>query len=67
MDASKQIEQGNFHIDLKPESGDEIGRLTSSFVEMGKGLSDRDKMKDAFGKFVNKDIAEMVLRGEVKL
>ncbi len=67
VDASKQIEQGNFHIDLKPESGDEIGRLTSSFVEMGKGLSDRDKMKDAFGKFVNKDIAEMVLRGEVKL
>lgn len=67
VDASKQIEQGNFHIDLKPESGDEIGKLTSSFVEMGKGLSDRDKMKDAFGKFVNKDIAEMVLRGEVKL
>ncbi|EMY78771.1 adenylate/guanylate cyclase catalytic domain protein [Leptospira weilii serovar Ranarum str. ICFT] len=65
--ASKQIEQGNFHIDLKPESGDEIGILTSSFVEMGKGLSDRDKMKDAFGKFVNKDIAEMVLKGEVKL
>ncbi|EQA60926.1 adenylate/guanylate cyclase domain-containing protein [Leptospira alexanderi] len=67
VDASKQIERGNFHIDLKPESGDEIGRLTSSFVEMGKGLSDRDKMKDAFGKFVNKDIAEMVLKGEVKL
>ncbi|EMJ97029.1 adenylate/guanylate cyclase domain-containing protein [Leptospira alstonii] len=67
VDASKQIEQGNFHIDLKPESGDEIGTLTSSFVEMGKGLSDRDKMKDAFGKFVNKDIAEMVLKGEVKL
>lgn len=67
VDASKQIERGNFHIDLKPESGDEIGKLTSSFVEMGKGLSDRDKMKDAFGKFVNKDIAEMVLKGEVKL
>ncbi|WP_448617031.1 HAMP domain-containing protein [Leptospira interrogans] len=60
VDASKQIEQGNFHIDLKPESGDEIGRLTSSFVEMGKGLSDRDKMKDAFGKFVNKDIAGQI-------
>ncbi|MDV6234659.1 adenylate/guanylate cyclase domain-containing protein [Leptospira ellisii] len=67
VDASKQIEQGNFHIQLRPESGDEIGKLTSSFVEMGKGLSDRDKMKDAFGKFVNKDIAEMVLKGEVKL
>ncbi|MCG6167383.1 adenylate/guanylate cyclase domain-containing protein [Leptospira sanjuanensis] len=67
VDASKEIEKGNFHLTLEPESGDEIGKLTSSFVEMGKGLSDRDKMKDAFGKFVNKDIAEMVLKGEVKL
>lgn len=67
VDASKEIEQGNFQLTLEPESGDEIGKLTASFVEMGKGLSDRDKMKDAFGKFVNKDIAEMVLKGEVKL
>ncbi|XDD49238.1 adenylate/guanylate cyclase domain-containing protein [Leptospira sp. WS92.C1] len=67
VDASKEIERGNFALTLKAESGDEIGKLTTSFVEMGKGLSDRDKMKDAFGKFVNKDIAEMVLKGEVKL
>ncbi|TGM57122.1 adenylate/guanylate cyclase domain-containing protein [Leptospira adleri] len=67
VDASKEIEKGNFQLTLEAESGDEIGKLTTSFVEMGKGLSDRDKMKDAFGKFVNKDIAEMVLKGEVKL
>jgi adenylate cyclase len=34
---------------------------------MGKGLAEREKMKDAFGKFVNKDIAERILRDEIKL
>jgi len=34
---------------------------------MGQGLEEREKIKDAFGKFVNKEIAERVLRGEVAL
>jgi adenylate cyclase len=34
---------------------------------MAKGLSERERMKDAFGRFVNKEIAEMVLQGELKL
>ncbi len=65
--ATEEIEKGNFHVDIKPATGDEIGLLTESFVDMGKGLLEREKMKDAFGKFVNKEIAEQVLRGEIKL
>ena len=34
---------------------------------MGIGLEEREKMKDAFGKFVNKEVAEQVLRGELRL
>ncbi len=65
--ATKEIEQGNFKVDIKPSTGDEVGMLTNSFVEMGRGLEEREKMKDAFGKFVNKEIAEQVLKGEIKL
>ncbi len=65
--ATKEIEEGNFHVSIRPTTGDEIGQLTSSFIQMGRGLEEREKMKDAFGKFVNKEIAEQVLRGEVKL
>jgi len=65
--ATKEIEQGNFKVEIKPTTGDEIGILTDSFVEMGRGLEEREKMKDAFGKFVNKEIAEQVLKGEIKL
>jgi adenylate cyclase len=65
--ATKEIEKGNFRVSVKPTTGDEIGILTESFAEMGRGLEEREKMKDAFGKFVNKEIAEQVLKGEIKL
>jgi adenylate cyclase len=65
--ATKEIEEGRFRVDIKPSSEDEIGELTRSFVSMGIGLEEREKMKEAFGKFVNKELAEKVLRGEIKL
>jgi adenylate cyclase len=34
---------------------------------MGRGLEEREKLKETFGKFVNKEIAERVLKGEIKL
>lgn len=67
VDASKQIEKGDFHVEIQETSGDEIGVLTRSFVKMGKGLSERDKIKDAFGKFVNAELAEKVIHGEIQL
>ncbi|MCU0847864.1 MAG: HAMP domain-containing protein [Spirochaetes bacterium] len=67
LGATKEIEKGNFRINIVPTTEDEIGDLTSSFVHMGRGLEERERMKDAFGKFVNKEIAEQVLRGEIKL
>lgn len=67
VDATKEIETGNFRVSIRPTTGDEIGVLTDSFIEMGRGLEEREKMKDAFGKFVNKEIAEQVLKGTIKL
>jgi len=65
--ATKRIKEGDYDVEIKTSTKDEIGELTESFVEMGKGLKERENMKDAFGKFVNKDIAEKVLQGEVQL
>lgn len=65
--ATKMIKEGDFNVDIMPTTHDEIGELTSSFIEMGHGLEEREKMKDAFGKFVNKEIAEQVLKGEIRL
>jgi len=65
--ASAQIEQGNFDVELKPRSHDEIGLLTESFVQMGRGLKERERLKDAFGRFTNSKIAEKAAHGELNL
>jgi adenylate cyclase len=67
LGATKEIENGNFRVDIVPASGDEIGELTTSFVSMGRGLEEREKLKETFGRFVNKEIADQVLKGEIKL
>lgn len=67
VSASSQVSKGEYELALKPKSRDEIGVLTNSFVEMASGLAERERMKETFGKFVNEQIAEMALKGEIKL
>ncbi|HNX25633.1 MAG TPA: adenylate/guanylate cyclase domain-containing protein, partial [Spirochaetota bacterium] len=66
-DASHQIQEGHYDIDIASVSHDEIGELTDSFKEMAHGLAERENIKTAFGKFVNKQIAELVMNNEIKL
>ncbi|WBG16427.1 adenylate/guanylate cyclase domain-containing protein, partial [Treponema pallidum] len=65
--ATHAISSGQFLLDIKPSSKDEIGLLTETFVSMGRGLAERERMKEAFGKFVNRDIAEKAMKGELAL
>jgi adenylate cyclase len=65
--AAGRIEQGEFEITLESKTHDEVGFLTQSFVSMGRGLAERERLKDTFGKFINKEIAERALKGELTL
>lgn len=65
--AAEEIEMGKYELDLKPKTKDELGVLTTSFVNMGKGLAERERLKDSFGRFTNKEIAEKAMRGELAL
>ena len=67
VEATKQIEEGKYEINLKPKTKDEIGLLTSSFVNMGQGLAEKERLKETFGKFVNKEVARRAASGELKL
>ena len=67
MKAALQIEAGKFELHIHPSTRDELGALTESFVKMGRGLAEREKIKDAFGKFVNKNVAERAMKGEIRL
>lgn len=65
--AARRISEGDFQINLKPRGRDEIAHLSTTFNEMAKGLEERDRVKETFNKFHNKEIAEKLLSGEVKL
>ncbi|MCP5501684.1 MAG: HAMP domain-containing protein [Leptospiraceae bacterium] len=67
VDATEEIEKENFQVSIQPSSRDEIGVLTHAFSKMAKGLAEREKIKNTFGKFVNKEIAEQALHGEIRL
>jgi adenylate cyclase len=66
-EAAGRIKNGEFEIELTAKSKDEIGLLTDSFVEMGRGLAERERLKDTFGRFTNKEIAERAMRGDLAL
>ncbi|TGM98417.1 HAMP domain-containing protein [Leptospira mayottensis] len=67
LQATTEIARGNFKVKISSTTKDEVGLLTDYFVDMGKGLEEREKVKDALGRFVNKEIAEMVLKHELTL
>lgn len=65
--ATVKISKGDFKVDIKAKTQDEIGVLTDHFIAMSQGLEEREKVKDAFGRFVNPTVVEMVLSKELKL
>lgn len=67
VQATRQVEEGDYAFAIKPSTRDEIGRLTHSFTSMTGGLAERERLKDSMTRFVNKEVAEKAARGELAL
>lgn len=67
MDASRRVEGGDFAFAAEATTRDELGALIETFGAMCRGLAEREKIKDAFGRFVNKTVAELAMKGELTL
>ncbi len=67
VEVARRISAGDFDIALKPRGKDEVANLSLAFNDMAMGLAERDRVKATFNKFHNKEIAEKLLSGEVKL
>jgi adenylate cyclase len=65
--AAEKIRDGHYEVNLTAGRRDEIGLLTESFAEMSRGLAERERLKDTFGRFINREIAEQAMKGELKL
>lgn len=63
----REVVRGNLRYRSTIDREDEIGFLARSFNEMVGGLEEREHIKDTFGRFVSRDVAEAVLGGNVPL
>ena len=62
LDATEQVRTGDLSARVPVVSGDEMGSLAASFNEMVRGLAEREALREAFGSYVDPDVAERVLR-----
>jgi class 3 adenylate cyclase len=63
----REVVKGNLRYRTNIEREDEIGFLARSFNDMVGGLEEREHLRDTFGRFVSRDVAEAVLTGRVPL
>ncbi len=61
-DATELVRRGDYSARVPVVSGDETGRLAQSFNRMASGLEERERLREAFGAFVDPDVADRVLR-----
>jgi len=65
--AMQEVLRGNLRYRTHVDRDDEIGFMARTFNEMVDGLEEREQIKDTFGRFVSRDVAEAVLSGRVPL
>jgi adenylate cyclase len=61
QDGTARVAQGDFSVRVPVLGTDETGRLAGSFNTMVSGLAERERLREAFGAFVDPDVAERVL------
>ena len=61
LKATEAVKKGDLDARVPITSGDELGQLAGSFNEMMQGLSEREALREAFGAYVDPDLAERVL------
>ena len=57
-----EIESGNFNAPILVDRADELGEISQGINTMAQGLANREKIKEAFGKFVDPAIAESFIK-----
>jgi adenylate cyclase len=61
LEATEAVKRGDLDARVPVVSGDELGALAGSFNEMMEGLSERERLRGAFGSYVDPEVAQRVL------
>jgi adenylate cyclase len=60
--ATKRVRDGDLEARVPVFSTDETGNLARSFNEMVAGLAERERIREAFGTYLDREVAELILR-----
>jgi len=66
-DVVSQMSDGDLSVRVNLQSQDEIGRLGLAFNQMVAGLQEREWLRDMFGRFVSREVAEAIRGGQLSL
>ena len=61
LKATDRVKRGDLSTRVAVVSGDEMGSLAASFNAMVRGLEEREALRQAFGSYVDHEVAERVL------
>ncbi len=59
--AINEVEGGNFDVEVPVYDASELGLLQAGFNRMVEGLRERERIREAFGTYVDSDVAEHIL------
>lgn len=60
--ATERIRQGRFDEHVPVTTADEFGELSSAFNQMIDGLSERERLREAFGTYLDEDVADYIIQ-----
>ena len=67
LDVNTRIREGDYEARIKVVSNDEIGVLGDSGNAMIRGLAEREKLRNAFGRYVTPEIRDEILSERIPL
>ncbi len=59
--AVARVREGDYSVAVPVTTGDELGELAASFNQMVEGLAERERIREAFGTYLDEEIAEYIL------
>jgi len=66
-DAAGQVKDGNYVSAPIVRTGDELESLSTHFNEMVQGLKERDRLKETFGRYVTRQVADHLMKADQQL
>jgi adenylate cyclase len=66
-EALRRVQRGDLTAEIPVYDGSEIGLLQAGFNEMAGGLRDRERIREAFGTYLDREVAEHILASGTSL